>query len=275
MAERDGVAPSAIQWVGKTNPLDWPATQDLLGVEFRNADPQGGVRPILPGGDDSVRWPDIIPDGWDGPIRYAICLGRKIRGVWTMACALEFYTGKHWTGAPLHLQYNDWFSVGKGFGPLEGLGNVVPGEELLFMLVAGSLRLKDTSDQPGPDSVRERSNIIRVTFTVDGVALALPPEGGSGPVVVTPPPGPTPTPVPTDVEARLRRLEDDMKALLEANLVNRVGDLAEAQALIAAKADHAVGVAQAAYDRPVPTKTKPTSATIFGLKIPIPSVPLE
>ena len=67
-----------------------------------------------------------------------------------MACALEFYTGKHWTGAPLHLQYNDWFSVGKGFGPLEGLGNVVPGEELLFMLVAGSLRLKDTSDQPGP-----------------------------------------------------------------------------------------------------------------------------
>lgn len=150
------------------NVAAWPIATELQGVEFKDADPQGGVRPIL----SAMPWAGIIPTGWDGPITFAIWLGRQIGGVWHLACALEFYEGKFWTGAPLHKQYNDWLSVGKGFGELEGLPNPVPGERLAFMVTAGSQRLKDTSSQPGPKSVQQRSNVIVVPFQVNAVVLS-------------------------------------------------------------------------------------------------------
>lgn len=272
----DGELKDRIQWVGKTNPLDWPITQELSGVEFKQADPQGGVRPIMPGGD--VRWGEIIPAGWEGPIRYSVCLGRYIGARPVMACALEFYTGKSWTGAPLNTMYREWFSPGKGFGPLEELGNVVAGETLLFMLVAGSLRLKDTSDQPGPDSVQERSNIIRVTFTPNGVALALPPEGvgvppptsGGGSTGGTTGGGGTELPSTT---AALAMLLQRVQALEDQNLGNRLADAEGKIGHLQQDLDQTqVDVANALTT--IPNATAPASARIFGVRVDVPSVPL-
>lgn len=173
------------------NVADWPVVTTLEGVEFKDADPQGGVRPIL----SAMPWPGIVPAGWDGPITFAIWLGRIVGGVWHIGCALEFYDGKVWTGAPLQRGYNDWFSVGKGFGELEGLPNPTPGEPLLFMVTHGSQRLKDTSTQPGPKSRQERSNAIIVPFVVNGVQMPTPSVPVDPPV--NPPPVNPPIVPPT------------------------------------------------------------------------------
>ena len=166
------------------NVTDWPVTCELRGVEFSSTK---GVAPI-----GSIPWGEITPAGWDGPITHSLWLGRLIGGVWHIACALEFYKGKVWTGAPLDSEYTNWFNVGKGFGELETQPNVVTGEKVAFMVTAGSQRLKDTSTQPGPKSVQERSNVIVVDFVPNGVK-------GVGGVFVPPPvvdpPAPTPVPV--------------------------------------------------------------------------------
>lgn len=191
------------------NVSDWPVVTSLTGVEFRDADPAGGVRPIA-----DIPWPDVTPQGWDGPITHCIWLGRQINGVWHIACALEFYRGKVWTGAPLHRQYNDWFSIGKGFGELEGLPNVQIGEKIAFMLTPGSQRLKDTSTQPGQKSRQERSNVIVVTFNPNAIVQAdpvkLPP--------LTEPQAPSPS-VPTVPVPLVSGLLEDVIKLIQAQAV--------------------------------------------------------
>lgn len=211
------------------NVADWPIVTSLTGVEFRDADPQGGVRPIA-----DIPWPDITPAGWDGPITHAIWLGRKIDGVWHIACALEFYRGKDWTGAPLHKQYADWFSPGKGFGELEGLGNVQSGEPIAFMLTHGSQRLKDTSTQQGPRSRQERSNVIVVTFTANGIVTPVVP-----PSVIPPP-----TQAPTG--------ESDRYVQLSAEVINLKARMIDAEARIAAL---------------IATEVRPDAAMIGALQV--------
>lgn len=274
----DGINPGSIVWIGPHSPLDWPATQDLAGVEFKQADPAGGVRPLLP--DGGVRWGDITPTGWDGPIRYAICPIRRhpTTRQWYATCALEFYQGKQWTGAPLDSGWQNWVDRGKGFDPMDAFPNVVPGEELGFFLVAGSLRLKDTSTSGGaiPLSVRERSVIVRVTFTPNGVALALPPEGGSGPVVIgTPPPtggtGQTPPPASGGTDpVVLQRLAD--LELQVAGLISREA----AHDFDVQRAEAAARAAQAQIALlKIPTKTVAKTFRVFGVTMTVPSLSLE
>lgn len=190
----------AVYHAGSPNVADWPITARLEGVEFRDVHPgDGGVRPLV-----SVPWGEVVPDGWDGPVTHSLWIFRQIGGRWHGACVLEFFRGKAWTGAPLNRFYAEWVNPGKGYGELEQLGNVRPGELVGFMVTAGSHRLKDTSRQNNaPRSVRERSNVIAVPFAASGLVT-----------VAADAPAPAPAPVPpvvapgADVAALQRQIEE-------------------------------------------------------------------
>lgn len=200
-SQQDGFDLRSAQIYG-TQVADWQIATSLDAVEFRDADPAGGVRPIF-----RMPWGEYTPDGWDGPITYSIYLFRKIDGKWHGACFLEFYRGKEWTGAPLHRQYLDWVNPGKGYGEMERLGNVQVGEHIAFMVTAGSQRLKNTAQQKNqPNSPRQRSNVIVVTYSTSGTATPL--GGGGG----TPAPQPTPQPTPPIDVAGLQRQIDELRA---------------------------------------------------------------
>jgi hypothetical protein len=260
----DAIDPSAVTWHGVPNPGAWPITRTLAGVEFDDRGPEYGVRPIT----NADTWPEVVPTGWDGPIVYSVWFFRQIAGRWHGTCCLEFYLGKQWTGAPLGVYYDDWINPGKGYGEMEGLGNVRVGERIGFMIAAGSQRLKDTSTQPGRTSPRERTPIIVVAYVGKGIQMA-----GVTPPTPEPQPQPTPEPQPGQVPPHTH---PDLVSALDKTV-----DMAQQMASALSLASQEIVTLRARVEtlealsarvdaleqRPLPTL--PTSIRIFGVTVPV------
>lgn len=264
----DAVDPRHVVWHGAPNPGPWPVTRRLDGVEFDDSGPDRGVRPLT----DAGSWPDVTPTGWEGPIRYSLWLLRNIGGTWHGACCLEFFSGKIWTGAPLGQYYSDWINPGKGYGPMEALGNVTPGERIGFLVAAGSHRKKDTSTQPGITSPRERSRIIVVSYVGRGVQMAA----GVEEQQPEPKPDPNPGEAPSHSHPDLVKALDNVMGITK-DLVSSTTDLAIAlkavtEDLVALRTrvealEKIASRVEGLEQRPLPTL--PTSIRIFGVTVPV------
>lgn len=256
----DGINAHEVVWHGVPNPADWPITKRLDGVEFSDRDETTGVRPIT----NADTWPGVIPAGWDGPVTYSLWLIRRIGSRWHGSCAIEFFQGRYWTGAPLGRYYSDWYSPDReSFGPLRSLPNVVESELIAFMVAAGSHRLKDTSVQPGQQSVRERSPIIVLPYTANGVVRAAAPTPDPRPDP-RPEPQPDPRPDPSLAE-HVTALRAEQGVLRESVNGLTVSDATRAQEVAELRARIAELEA-----RPTPTPPKTVSFRVFGVPLTVP-----
>lgn len=153
-------------------------------------------------------WPNVTPAGWEGPLQYTVWLFRKVKGNWVASAFIQMWQDRDGVGDAPSDYANNWYYSNR-WTPLYGSGALVPGETIGFMLTSGNER-----DSVGPYSVQERSNIVTLPTTDNGVFTF--------PGAVTPDPTPTPTPVPTpapvptpDLSARVDALEALVKNLDE------------------------------------------------------------
>jgi len=135
------------------SPLDvasWPLTTAITNVTF-----DGSVSRIFftkQNGPD--RWPDVIPPGFNGPIEYTWWLFLNVDGKWAGAGFLEMWNGRDGSGDLPSTYDKDWYYSSR-WAPLYGHGPIQPGEQIGFMVTSG-----DARDNKGPESVRERSNVV-------------------------------------------------------------------------------------------------------------------
>jgi hypothetical protein len=135
--------------------------------------------------DGLVRWPDVVPPGWDGPIQYTVWIGMQLQGQWHMCSVLEFWYGRGQNAdsdaggnatRESQIQRNWTYFC----GPMARQPQ--SGEPVAFMVSSGDQRRMDVT------AVRERSNVVVIPFPADAPAVY--------PIAGIPTPTPTPTPVP-------------------------------------------------------------------------------
>jgi hypothetical protein len=144
-------------------------------------------------------WPNVVPAGWEGPLQYTVWLFRKVSDNWVASAFIQMWQDRAGVGdAPSDYSVN-WYYAQR-WAPLFGSGPLVPGEVIGFMLTSGNER-----DSAGPYSVQERSNIVTLPTTDNGVF--------NFPTTPEPTPTPTPTPVPSDLQAQFAALKVAVAAL--------------------------------------------------------------
>jgi hypothetical protein len=101
----------------------WPVTKTIAAVEFKSARiNDSGVRltlsPYTPAKDRDA-WPDFLPPGWDGTLRYTLWLFAFAGGQCRGSAFIEFWHDRQWTGAPLLTDYHEWAYANPGspWGP--------------------------------------------------------------------------------------------------------------------------------------------------------------
>jgi hypothetical protein len=162
----------------------WPITTAITKVSFLN----GVTRIEFTKHNGPDRWPDVTPAGWDGPLQYTLWLFVKQNGNWTGSAFIQFWNTRDGSGSatdpdvPSRYHLN-WYYASR-WAPIFGHGPLQPGESIGFMVTSGNQR-----DNVGPNSVRERSNIVVFAATDSGEYTF----DGTTP---TPPPTPPPTPAP-------------------------------------------------------------------------------
>lgn len=170
---------------------DWPATATITGVSF-----DGTVSRIaFTKQDGPGRWPDVIPPGFSGPIEYTWWLFVQVNGQWVGSGFIEMWNGRDGSGTPSDpdvpsLYAAHWFYSPR-WTPMFGHGPIQPGERIGFMVTSG-----DARDHKGPDSVRERSNVVVFPATDRGsfsFGVVAPPPVVVSPPVIVPPPAPLPS----------------------------------------------------------------------------------
>lgn len=181
---------------------NWPITAALTRLECR-AD---GVHVEFSKKDGAGRWPDVIPEGWTGPIQYTLWLGMRIAGEWHVAGLIEFWHGLDASGG--NVVRDDQIAKNWTYdcGPMAR--QPLPGERVAFFVTAGDQRKKDAF------LVHERSQVVTVPFpgSVPAVFAFEAPEP------VPEPPGPTPGPTPDlgPILAKLTALEARVAVLEQA-----------------------------------------------------------
>jgi hypothetical protein len=106
-------------------------------------------------------WPDITPPGWSGPLQYTIWIVLKINGQWHTSGCIEFWRGLYENGGPVSQYAQNWYYDPIRWAPMSG-HQPAPGEQVGFFVTAGDAR------NNGPISVKERSNVVIVSFPSNG-----------------------------------------------------------------------------------------------------------
>lgn len=204
----------------------WPITKTVAVAQLAGGE-NGGVKLTLDPYTPAVngdRWPDRVPAGWDGTIRWTLCLAVNIAGVWHGAAFHEMWHDREWTGAGLLDTWLDGWGDARGIFGLE-LRDHRPkrGDKIALMAVAGQHRLQKcyTPGNTHMRTVLERSPMVVVeaqdTATYRFEATPAPvPEPPPAPVT-TVTPGPGTVPPPTELQtllAEIRGLRDDVRTLL-------------------------------------------------------------
>jgi hypothetical protein len=171
----------------------WPCTAALTRVSFEN----GQTSVEFSKKDGPGRWPDGIPPGWEGPLQYTLWLFVHVGGgTWCGSGFVQFWHGRAASGTPgdpdVPSRYHANWYYGTRWRPINGHGQIQPGEEIGFMVTSGNAR-----DSVGPFGPQERSNVVVFRATDNGT-FDFPAEAPPVPVPV-PVPTPVPTPVPVPV----------------------------------------------------------------------------
>jgi hypothetical protein len=143
--------------VGSADVRDWPATARIHVLDFNSS----GVAIDFTKKEGAGRWPDVVPNGWDGPIQYTVWMVVNHGGRWYTAGGVEFWHGLGRSGGPPSQFANNWYYNPQIWAPLTYHQPGV-GEQVGFFVTAGDQRAKDVH------IVAERSNIVMLAFPSDG-----------------------------------------------------------------------------------------------------------
>jgi len=164
---------------------DWSPSAAITKIEFwRDA----GIHFEF---DKHDAWPDVVPQGWNGPIQYTVWILVQIDGKWYGSGIIECWRDRQSTDDVDVTNTNqiarNWLYDGR-WGPMQG-HQPQPGERVGFMLTAGDARGKDVH------GITERSRVVEITWpAASGSALPfLWVEGAATlPTVPAPPALPAP-----------------------------------------------------------------------------------
>ena len=130
-------------------------------------------------------WPDVVPQGWNGPLQYTVWILIQIDGQWYGSGIIECWRDRQSTDDTDVTEGNqiakNWLYDGR-WGPMQG-HQPQAGERVGFMLTAGDARGKDVH------GVAERTGIVEIAWPAasNGTVPILWEEGKPAP---TAPPGP-------------------------------------------------------------------------------------
>ena len=102
-------------------------------------------------------WPEVVPPGWTGGLQYTLWIVLNINGQWHAAGCIEYWKGLYESGGPVSGYSRDWYYDPIRWGAMAG-HQPSPGEQVGFLVTSGDAR------NNGPSSVRERSNVVMVSF---------------------------------------------------------------------------------------------------------------
>lgn len=143
--------------------MRWPITCSITSVTFTDV----GFPTIGTCMDGPGRWPDVVPDGWEGPIQHTLgmCLLAPDGETWECSAVVQVWYPRwlqdpNYTTAPYAVGSN-WFYASHMMGGGGSLTdrNPRPGERVLIFVVRGNGRVGTEYTK-----VHERSNVAMVTW---------------------------------------------------------------------------------------------------------------
>lgn len=193
---QDAFPLASAQIVDAPDVSTWPQAATITGLHFTGYSTAIDFTKQW-GGD---RWPDVVPPGWDGPLQYTLWLFVKNGDQWVGSGFVQFWHGRQASGDPsqpdVPSRYHLNYYYASRWRPMDGHGQIRPGEPIGFMVTSGNAR-----DSVGPFGPMERSNVVVVpaSDTADfafapGLPPPAPPPIAVPPPVIVPPPV-TPPPV--------------------------------------------------------------------------------
>jgi hypothetical protein len=102
-------------------------------------------------------WPEVVPPGWSGGIQWTLWIVLNVNGQWHASGCIEYWKGLYESGGPVSGYARDWYYDPIRWGAMAG-HQPAPGEQVGFLVTSGDAR------NNGPSSVRERSNVVLVSF---------------------------------------------------------------------------------------------------------------
>ena len=128
----------------------WPATATLTRLDLM---PSGAHVEFS----KQSAWPEVVPPGWAGGLQYTLWIVLNINGQWHASGCIEYWRGLYESGGPVSGYSRDWYYDPIRWGPMSG-HQPAPGEQVGFLVTSGDAR------NNGPSGVRERSNVVVVSF---------------------------------------------------------------------------------------------------------------
>jgi len=162
----------------------WTPTATITNIEFWRG---AGIHFEF---DRESAWPDVVPDGWNGPVQYTVWILLQIDGAWYGSGVIESWRDRPSTDdadvtADDQIARN-WLYDGR-WGPMRG-HQPRAGERVGFMLTAGDARGRDVH------GVAERTRIVEIAWPASsGSVVPFRWTEGDAP---QPPPAPPPQPAP-------------------------------------------------------------------------------
>lgn len=188
----------------------FPVTATISKVEFT----RDGLAVDFDKRNGPNRWPDVVPEGWGGPIQFSLGLALRVNGQFYASAPVEFWNDAAPSQAgPLqdqsltcetgtgHIHCN-WFYAADRW-PHLSQAHPVAGDKVGVFVVSGSVR-------NNAYKVKERSDIVWVTLPAPGQTAVF--TFDSAPVPQTPEPIPVP-PVDESLAQRLDRLDHEVGIL--------------------------------------------------------------
>ena len=128
----------------------WPATATLTRLDLM---PSGAHVEF----NKQSSWPEVVPPGWSGGLQYTLWIVLNVNGQWHASGCIEYWKGLYESGGPVSGYSRDWYYDPVRWGAMAG-HQPAPGEQVGFLVTSGDAR------NNGPSSVRERSNVVLVSF---------------------------------------------------------------------------------------------------------------
>jgi hypothetical protein len=145
----------------------WPATTKITKLQIDQGG-NTGFHIDFTKRDGTGSWPDYTPPGWNGAIEYTLWIVIKVSGQWYASGCIQIWrdpSGTLWSGGPPSGVAANWYYDRNRWGAMTGHQPAV-GEQVGFFVTAGNAR-----NERGVTSVRERSNVVMVSFPSDQGAV--------------------------------------------------------------------------------------------------------
>ncbi len=145
---------------GPDNFIFFPETTTITSLQIRAS----GINVDFTKRNGPGAWPDVIPQGFTGPIQFCLGMAWKIDGRWYAAAPIEFWHDRPEGGGPPSQYSLNWFYEPKRWAPMTFYQPAV-GELIGYFVVAGDVRGFNANTK-----VQERSNVVLVPMPDDGGA---------------------------------------------------------------------------------------------------------